>query len=48
MLGILSCETSNAQTHTEIGFLSKAGHCFRTVVFNLLERGRELGTFILR
>ena len=22
-----SCETSNAQTHTEIGFLPKAGHC---------------------
>ena len=22
-----SCETSNAQTHTEIGSLLKAGHC---------------------
>lgn len=22
-----SCETSNAQTHTEIGSLPKAGHC---------------------
>ena len=22
-----SCETSNAQTHTEIGALPKAGHC---------------------
>lgn len=31
-----SCETSNAQTHTEIGFLPKAGHCLLDSRFNPL------------
>ena len=31
-----SCETSNVQTHTEIGFLPEAGHCLLDIRFNPL------------
>ena len=30
-----SCETSHAQTHTEIGSLFEAGHCCLAVAFDL-------------
>ena len=29
-----SCETSHAQTHTEIGSLPEAGHCSQAVAFD--------------
>ena len=44
-----SCETSNAQTHTEIGSLPEAGHCYQAVAFDLsLNRRRELSAFTIR
>ena len=44
-----SCETSNAQTHTEIGSLPEAGHCYQAVAFDLsLNRRRELNAFTIR
>ena len=43
-----SCETSNAQTHTEIGFLPKAGHCLWTVALSLKKSRTRTGRVYLR
>ena len=44
-----SCETSNAQTHTEIGSLPEAGHCLLTVAFHSsVSWRRELSAFTMR
>ena len=44
-----SCETSNAQTHTEIRSLPEAGHCLLTVAFNsFVSWRRELSEFAMR
>ena len=44
-----SCETSNAQTHTEIESLLEAGHCFRAVAFDSsVSRRRELSAFTMK
>lgn len=44
-----SCETSNAQTHTEIGSLPEAGHCFRAVAFDSsVSWRRGLSVFTMR
>ena len=44
-----SCETSNAQTHTENGSLPEAGHCLLAVAFNsLVSWRRELSAFTMR
>ena len=41
-----SCETSHAQTHTEIGSLLEAGHCYLAVAFDLfVSWRRELSVF---
>jgi len=48
MLDVPSCETSNAQTHTEIGSLPKAGHCLLTVAFNSHELRTRTGCVCLR
>ena len=43
-----SCETSNAQTHTEIGSLPEAGHCFRAVASDSsVNWRRELRAFTM-
>ena len=44
-----SCETSKAQTHTEIGSLPEAGHCGHAVVFSSSASWRrELSAFTMR
>ena len=44
-----SCETSNAQTHTEIGSLPEAGHCFLAVAFDsFVGQRRELSAFTIQ
>ena len=44
-----SCETSNAQTHTEIGSLPEAGHCCIAVAFDSsVSWRRELSAFTMR
>ena len=44
-----SCETSNAQTHTEIRSLPEAGHCYLAVAFDSsVGWRRELSAFTLR
>ena len=41
-----SCETSNAQTHTEIESLLEASHCSQAVAFDsFLSQRRELSAF---
>ena len=43
-----SCETSNAQTHTEIRSLPKAGHCIDAFAFDSsVNRRRELSAFTM-
>ena len=43
-----SCETSNAQTHTEIGSLPEAGHYGQAVAFDSsVSWRRELSAFTM-
>ena len=44
-----SCETSYAQTHTEIGSLPEAGHCCLAVAFgSSVSWRRKLSAFTMR